>query len=200
MVNSTIHAGISPDSLFSNKFKIFSIVESLKPSGSNSERILSKSYNHSNEPNLPNILKHLSSKPSRPPTSNRTDPEPSQQQFSMTQQRKNARNPKQQEARGPLWYIQRLIIKEQGMNKKAKPPLSDEDERSEDGTEAHMGKKGSSLWHRMKWMDDIVRLLITVVSYVGEDVDCTNDRELLDQPSASHFLVKYTFFDSSPLP
>jgi hypothetical protein len=35
----------------------------------------------------------------------------------MTQQRKNARNPKQQEARGPLWYIQRLIIKERGMNK-----------------------------------------------------------------------------------
>jgi len=60
-------------------------------------------------------------------------------------------------------------------NLKAKPPLSDEDERSEDGTEAHMGKKGSSLWHRMKWTDDIVRLLITVVSYVGEDTDCTND-------------------------
>lgn len=60
-------------------------------------------------------------------------------------------------------------------NPKAKPPLSDEDERSEDGTEAHMSKKGSSPWHRMKWTDDIVKLLITVVSYVGEDADCTND-------------------------
>lgn len=60
-------------------------------------------------------------------------------------------------------------------NVKAKLPLSEEDERSEDGTEAHMGKKGSSLWHRMKWTDDVVRLLIAVVSYVGEDADCTND-------------------------
>jgi hypothetical protein len=32
MVSSAIHAGISPDSLFSNKFKIFRVVESLKPS------------------------------------------------------------------------------------------------------------------------------------------------------------------------
>lgn len=27
----------------------------------------------------------------------------------------------------------------------------------------------------MKWTDDIVMLLITVVSYVGEDANCTND-------------------------
>lgn len=60
-------------------------------------------------------------------------------------------------------------------NVKAKLPLSDDEERSEDGTETHMGKKGSSLWHRMKWTDDVVRLLIRVVSYVGEDADCTND-------------------------
>jgi len=38
-----------------------------------------------------------------------------------------------------------------------------------------MGKKGSSLWHQMKWTDDIVSSLISVVSYVGEDADYTND-------------------------
>ena len=27
----------------------------------------------------------------------------------------------------------------------------------------------------MKWTDDIVMLLITVCSYVGEDANCTND-------------------------
>ena len=27
----------------------------------------------------------------------------------------------------------------------------------------------------MKWTDNIVMLLITVVSYVGEDANCTND-------------------------
>jgi hypothetical protein len=110
-----------------------------------------------------------------------------------------------QEANGQQHYV---ALRNPG-NLKANPPppLSDEDERSEDGTKAHMGKKRSFLWHRiqwmdrMKWTDDIVRLLITVVSYVGEDVDCTDDRELLDRPSAIHFPVKrYTSIDSSPLP
>ncbi|ERN11761.1 hypothetical protein AMTR_s00022p00244920 [Amborella trichopoda] len=51
---------------------------------------------------------------------------------------------------------------------------SDEDEPSynEDGTDGQFigakGKKGSP-WQRMKWSDHMVRLLITVVSYVGED-------------------------------
>lgn len=51
---------------------------------------------------------------------------------------------------------------------------SDEDEPSftEDGTDNHLsgGKsKKSSPWQRMKWSDSMVRLLITVVLYVGED-------------------------------
>ncbi|KAF8377162.1 hypothetical protein HHK36_030535 [Tetracentron sinense] len=57
---------------------------------------------------------------------------------------------------------------------KGKISTSDEDEPSfnEDGIDGHnkmgKGKKGSP-WQRMKWTDSIVRLLITVVSYIGED-------------------------------
>lgn len=51
-------------------------------------------------------------------------------------------------------------------NKGGKNTTSDEDEPSfNEG-----GKKGSSPWQRMKWTDAMVRLLITVVSYMGEDV------------------------------
>ncbi|XP_010246931.1 PREDICTED: uncharacterized protein LOC104590097 [Nelumbo nucifera] len=52
---------------------------------------------------------------------------------------------------------------------------SDEDEPSynEDGNDPHFngarGKKGSP-WQRMKWTDNVVRLLIAVVSFVGDDV------------------------------
>ena len=51
---------------------------------------------------------------------------------------------------------------------------SDEDEPSftEDGTDSHLsgGKsKKNSPWRRMKWTDSMVRLLITVVLYVGEE-------------------------------
>ncbi|ONK79060.1 uncharacterized protein A4U43_C01F2490 [Asparagus officinalis] len=39
---------------------------------------------------------------------------------------------------------------------------------------ASASKKISSPWHRMKWTDDVVRLLINLVSLVGDDV-CPND-------------------------
>eukprot|EP01018_Ginkgo_biloba_P018039 Gb_39360 [translate_table: standard] len=57
---------------------------------------------------------------------------------------------------------------------KGKLVTSDEDEPSftEDGTDSHLsaGKsKKNSPWQRMKWTDSMVRLLITVVLYVGED-------------------------------
>ncbi|KAG5231008.1 stress response protein [Salix suchowensis] len=60
-----------------------------------------------------------------------------------------------------------------------KNSASDEDEPSytEEGADGHndvsRGKKGTS-WHRVKWTDKMVRLLITAVSYIGEDAtsDC----------------------------
>ncbi|CAL9118023.1 unnamed protein product [Musa textilis] len=58
---------------------------------------------------------------------------------------------------------------------RGKTSVSDEDAPSlnEDGVdgqnEAGKGKNGSP-WHRMKWTDAMVRLLITAVSYTGEDV------------------------------
>ncbi|XP_054804637.1 uncharacterized protein LOC129307147 [Prosopis cineraria] len=50
---------------------------------------------------------------------------------------------------------------------RSKGSASEEDERSfiEDGR----GKKGSP-WHRVKWTDNMVKLLITAVSYLSEDV------------------------------
>lgn len=64
---------------------------------------------------------------------------------------------------------------------KGKPTTSEEDEPSftEDGTDSHFsgGKsKKNSPWQRMKWTDDMVKLLITVVLYVGEDgaPECTD--------------------------
>ncbi|CAL1398193.1 unnamed protein product [Linum trigynum] len=50
--------------------------------------------------------------------------------------------------------------------------LSEEDDPSlmEDGQVSH-GSKGTKLspWHRMKWTDNVVRLLIAVVAYVDDD-------------------------------
>eukprot|EP01018_Ginkgo_biloba_P021472 Gb_24200 [translate_table: standard] len=77
---------------------------------------------------------------------------------------------------------QSLALESQGtprtsMNcSKGKPALSDEDEPSftEEGNDNYKSKKVSP-WQRMKWTDSMVRLLITVVLYVGEDVDCTNN-------------------------
>ncbi|XP_050268574.1 uncharacterized protein LOC126713024 [Quercus robur] len=62
---------------------------------------------------------------------------------------------------------------------RSKNSMSDEDEQSftEEGVDGHneasRGKKGSP-WQRVKWTDKMVRLLITAVSYIGEDVasDC----------------------------
>nr|CAD1817997.1 unnamed protein product [Ananas comosus var. bracteatus] len=55
---------------------------------------------------------------------------------------------------------------------------SEEDEgsfRTEDGDDIMHGKKASK-WHRMKWTDEMVKLLITVVSYIGEDynLECSS--------------------------
>ncbi|KAL6906122.1 hypothetical protein ACP4OV_003723 [Aristida adscensionis] len=57
-------------------------------------------------------------------------------------------------------------------NHHAKNCMSDDEEHgmNEDATDSQTGKgkKGSS-WHRMKWTDSMVKLLITAVSYTGED-------------------------------
>ncbi|CAL1408303.1 unnamed protein product [Linum trigynum] len=62
--------------------------------------------------------------------------------------------------------------------------LSDDEEPSyaEEGADGHnesnRGKKGSP-WQRVKWTDKMVRLLITAVSYIGEDetsLDCGSGR------------------------
>lgn len=60
---------------------------------------------------------------------------------------------------------------------KGKISASDEDDQSfnDDGAENDQGKgKRVSLWQRVKWTDAMVRLLITAVSYIGEDTfsDC----------------------------
>ncbi|KAL5560112.1 hypothetical protein UlMin_036323 [Ulmus minor] len=63
---------------------------------------------------------------------------------------------------------------------RSKNSASDEDEPSftEEGADGHneggRGKKGSP-WQRVKWVDKMVRLLITAVSYIGEDSgpDCS---------------------------
>ncbi|CAM0950109.1 unnamed protein product [Alopecurus aequalis] len=51
-------------------------------------------------------------------------------------------------------------------------PMSDDEEhgQNEDTTDSHSGKgKKGSAWHRMKWTDSMVKLLITAASYTGED-------------------------------
>ncbi|KAJ1264870.1 hypothetical protein BS78_08G034900 [Paspalum vaginatum] len=53
-----------------------------------------------------------------------------------------------------------------------KNSMSDDDEHgvNEDATDSQSGKgKKGSAWHRMKWTDSMVRLLITAASYTGED-------------------------------
>lgn len=66
-----------------------------------------------------------------------------------------------------------------GERGKSSLTVSDEDEPSftEEGVDGHndgtKGKKGSP-WQRVKWTDKMVKLLITAVSYIGEDLggDC----------------------------
>ncbi|KAJ4972167.1 hypothetical protein NE237_005266 [Protea cynaroides] len=57
------------------------------------------------------------------------------------------------------------------MNPNSNTSSEDEPSHTEDGNEHFNGAKGKkgSLWQRMKWTDDIVRLLVTVVSLVGDD-------------------------------
>lgn len=63
---------------------------------------------------------------------------------------------------------------------RGKTSASDDDEPSfttEDGVNGHSeGGKEKKGWQRMKWTDRMVRLLITAVSYLGEDVsaDCNS--------------------------
>lgn len=50
--------------------------------------------------------------------------------------------------------------------------MSDDEEHGvhEDATDSQIGKgKKGNTWHRMKWTDSMVRLLITAASYTGED-------------------------------
>ncbi|XP_073004700.1 uncharacterized protein [Typha latifolia] len=72
-----------------------------------------------------------------------------------------------------------VAVMDYSKGERAKNSMSDDDEPSatEDGIDSHNGKgKKSSPWHRMKWTDSMVRLLITAVSYIGEDVasDCNS--------------------------
>ncbi|OMO55261.1 putative transcription factor [Corchorus capsularis] len=74
---------------------------------------------------------------------------------------------------------QTISMTDYNKGERGKSSVSDEDEPSftEDGVDGHndgsKGKKGSP-WQRVKWTDKMVRLLITAVSYIGEDAvgDC----------------------------
>ncbi|KAK9270517.1 hypothetical protein L1049_026098 [Liquidambar formosana] len=71
-------------------------------------------------------------------------------------------------------YDQTISVTEYNKGERGKNVTSDEDEPSltEDAVDgqndASRGKKGSP-WQRVKWTDKMVRLLITAVSYIGED-------------------------------
>ncbi|KAF5735357.1 hypothetical protein HS088_TW15G00859 [Tripterygium wilfordii] len=70
---------------------------------------------------------------------------------------------------------QPVSVTDFSMGEKGKNSVSDEDDPSfseegiDDQHDANRGKKGWP-WQRVKWTDKMVRLLINVVSYVGEDV------------------------------
>ncbi|CAK9134707.1 unnamed protein product [Ilex paraguariensis] len=70
---------------------------------------------------------------------------------------------------------QTISLADYNKGERGKSPASDEDEPSftEDAADCHndssKGKKMSP-WQRVKWTDTMVRLLITAVSYIGEDV------------------------------
>ncbi|KAM1042715.1 hypothetical protein ACFX13_034832 [Malus domestica] len=74
---------------------------------------------------------------------------------------------------------QTISMVDYNKGERGKNSASDEDEPSyaEDGADGHpeasKGKKGSP-WQRVKWTDQMVKLLITAVSYIGEDTssDC----------------------------
>ncbi|KAL2334901.1 hypothetical protein Fmac_016114 [Flemingia macrophylla] len=70
---------------------------------------------------------------------------------------------------------QTMSMTEFSQGDRSKNSPSDEDEPSfaDEGADGHheagRGKKGSP-WQRVKWTDKMVRLLITAVSYIGEDL------------------------------
>ncbi|KAH7568061.1 hypothetical protein ACOSP7_009568 [Xanthoceras sorbifolium] len=74
---------------------------------------------------------------------------------------------------------QNISMVDYNKGERGKNSVSDDEDPSftEEGGEGHndanKGKKGSP-WHRVKWTDKMVRLLITAVSYIGEDtsLDC----------------------------
>ncbi|XP_044511767.1 uncharacterized protein LOC123229846 [Mangifera indica] len=74
---------------------------------------------------------------------------------------------------------QTITMADYNKGERGKNSVSDEEDPSftEDGGEGHndasKGKKGSP-WQRVKWTDKMVKLLITAVSYIGEDTgfDC----------------------------
>ncbi|XP_071715768.1 uncharacterized protein [Rutidosis leptorrhynchoides] len=71
-------------------------------------------------------------------------------------------------------HNQTISLSDFGKGERGKSSVSDEDEPSftEDGHDNHDNEnrsKNMSQWHRVKWNDPMVRLLITAVSYIGED-------------------------------
>ncbi|KAK9077386.1 hypothetical protein SSX86_005723 [Deinandra increscens subsp. villosa] len=71
-------------------------------------------------------------------------------------------------------HNQTISLADLSKGERRKSVMSDEDEPSftEEGHETHNDEtrgKNTALWHRVKWNDPMVRLLITAVSYIGED-------------------------------
>lgn len=67
-----------------------------------------------------------------------------------------------------------MSLVEYNKGERCKNSASDEEPSfTEDGIDGHnensKGKKGS-MWHRVKWTDKMVKLLITAVSYIGDDI------------------------------
>ncbi|WOG92381.1 hypothetical protein DCAR_0311646 [Daucus carota subsp. sativus] len=71
-------------------------------------------------------------------------------------------------------YDQTILLAEYSKVDRAKHSASDEEELSltDDAADGHShGSRGKNIspWHRVKWTDTMVRILITAVSYIGED-------------------------------
>ncbi|PWA69642.1 hypothetical protein CTI12_AA295560 [Artemisia annua] len=71
-------------------------------------------------------------------------------------------------------HNQTVALSDLGKGDRGKNSVSDEDEPSytEEGHDNQNNEnrgKNMSTWHRVKWSDPMVRLLITAVSYIGED-------------------------------
>lgn len=58
----------------------------------------------------------------------------------------------------------------QDLGNVVKTSLSD-DEDADDGHHHDRGGKAASQWHRVKWTSDMVKLLVSAVSYIDEDVE-----------------------------